>query len=74
MRRVLCFCEMLWLVSGYLIKTMVCPCFTMLCSCCCQFHHPSHHINGVGYGAIACIGCKTYFFCSLSIEETLKNI
>ena len=31
-------------------------------------------LKGVGYGAIACIGCKTYFFCSLSIEETLKNI
>ena len=32
------------------------------------------HLNGVAVGAIACIGCKTYFFCSLSIEETLKNI
>ena len=30
--------------------------------------------KGVETGAIACIGCKTYFFCSLSIEETLKNI
>ena len=30
--------------------------------------------KGVQTGAIACIGCKTYFFCSLSIEETLKNI
>ena len=31
-------------------------------------------LKGVETGAIACIGCKTYFFCSLSIEETLKNI
>ena len=31
-------------------------------------------LKGVRSGAIACIGCKTYFFCSLSIEETLKNI
>ena len=43
----------------------------------CTFHNiimviPG--IKGVGYRAIACIGCKTYFFCSLSIEETLKNI
>ena len=30
-------------------------------------------LKGVGYSAIACIGCKTYFFRSLSIRETLKN-
>ena len=39
-----------------------------------EAHHFHQPVKGVETGAIACIGCKTYFFCSLSIEETLKNI
>ena len=31
-------------------------------------------LKGVGYRAIACYCCKPYFFRSLSIPETLKNI
>ena len=39
-----------------------------------QFTYNLHIIKGVGSGAIACYCCKPYFFCSLSIPETLKNI
>ena len=30
-------------------------------------------IKGVQTGAIACIGCKTYFFCSLKASKKLYN-
>ena len=41
---------------------------------CVRIIYYNLDFKGVGSGAIACYCCKPYFFCSLSIPETLKNI